>query len=484
MNKFILTYIILFLASLTIGAQSPLDGLKKVQDAAGKATKTVQDATKGAQDAMKGAQDAAKGAQDAVKGAQDAAKGAQDAAKKSKEAIGQALQNYARMNNAIQGAPQVKVFTLLPGEPHTDSLSLATSDGSSDVTITFTYDQAESALKVVMESDKILHVFRRDAVYKDIIREWLLFKHRRLNVFKLPYEVESPADADYKISKAMKRSFGSRKARRDYMFHQWDDVTPFKQINTGKFSMLNDRIEQTYKVEEGVDNFSFTLRDVMVLTHNPKKPKKYNNYLIENLKDFNIHYMVVLMKDPCYGMENEIEEGNKACEELKTELEKLNTSFPDGVAQSVDQLKNFQTMRNTLLKKYSRKDMESPCENLQKSWNEYNALVDSLTSMTCNLSSELAERAANSEMVLGLDGRTAGIDALGLLFKARQIDELVNAWKVTRNRKDRGAYKQQCEKIISDAEKQVVGKYAVTKEQKDAVNTITKAIEYFNNTCK
>lgn len=493
MNKFLLTYIFIFFASMTVGAQNPLGGLKKLQDAAKGAQDAAGKAVKGAQDAVKGAQDAAgkaaKSAQDAAKGAQDAAgkaaKGAQDTAQKAQQAVGQALQNLAQNSNGAGGAPAIRVFSLTPDTPYTDSLSLATKDGTNDLTVTFTYNQDESTLTVKMESDKILHVFRKDAAYKDIIHNgFLIFKPRRLNIFKLPYEVDSPADAEYKVSKQMKKSIGSKKDRSQYVFHQWDEVSAMKPVPAGKFAMINDHIEQVYKVDDGSDNLTFTLHDVMVLTHNPKTPKKFNNYLIENLKDFNIQYMIVLMRDPCKGLEKDLEDAQKIYQELSDGFAKLNSTFPNGEAQSVDQLKNFQSSRNELLKKYAHKDVQSPCPDLQKVWDNYNACVDSLIGMTCNLSSELAERAANSEMVMGLDGRSNGIDASGLLFKARQIDELVNAWKVTRNQKDRTAYKLQCEKIINDAENQVVGKYAVTKEQKDAVNTIRKAIQYFNKTCK
>lgn len=474
-------------------AQNPLGGLKKLQDAAkgaqdaaGKAVKSAQDAAKGAQDAagkaVKGAQDAAKGAQDA---AGKAAKSAQDAAKKGQQAVGQALQNLAQNGNAAGGAPNIRVFSLSPDTAHVDSLTLPTADGAASITMTFTYNQAEGTLNVKMESDKILHVFRRDVKYGDVIHNrFLIFKPRRLNIFKLPYEVDSPADADYKVSKAMKKALGSGSALKQYVMHQWDEVNGMKPIPVAKYAIINDYIEQTYKIDDSADNIAFTLHDVMLLTHNPKTPKKYNNYLIESLKDFNVQYMIILMRDPCMGMDKEKEDLSKAYDELSGAMKNLSTTFPNGIAQSVDQLKTFQDSRNELLKKYSHNDMQSECPDIQDLLTKYNACVDSLMGLTCSLSSELAARAANSEMVMGLDGRSHGIDASGLLFKARQIDELVTAWKVSRNRKDRVAYKLQCEKIISDAEAQVVGKYAYTDEQKVAIKTIRQAIEYFNNTCK
>lgn len=377
-----------------------------------------------------------------------------------------------------------RMVSVSPTEAFEDSLTLMPGSDAADLHLKFVFDQDKSTLTVTMQSEKMLHVFRRDAKYRNVVGK-NIFHPRRIKLFKLPYNVESTATARYKIAKSTKKLLAPRKQRKNYVFHQWDEVGGMQPVNT-KYNMVNDNIEQVYKIDPTANSVTFNLRDVMTLEHDPAHPNKFENYVIDNLKDFNMQYQIVLLRDPCLGKDSLIAEASKLHKELQDAINSLNEAYPDGKTSTMELLDMFQNTRNGYLAKYGKRDEKSTCQDLQNTIDAYNACVDSLQSMTCTLTKEGLQKASEAEFVTGVEGRVRHIDSNSLLFKARQLDELVAQWKSlpASKTRERLYLLQQCDKVIADTEMQIKGRLASTPEQKKALETMRRAINYYNTVCK
>lgn len=367
---------------------------------------------------------------------------------------------------------------------YTDSLVLTDTAELADLFLTFKFDQEQSMLTVTLQSESMLHVFRRPTKYRKTIgSEWglLYYRSRLLKPLRLPYKVESAPKARYHLSKDVKRRLAPRKHRRRYEFHKWAEVagmTPIPQ----KYNMVNDKIEQSYRIDTSTVSVNFTLHDVMTMANNPRYPKEADGYILDNWKDFSIQYQIAIIRDYCLGMEKDVEAAWKQHEAVSAELAKLLQLCPSGQASTNEVHNTFHTMRNAALAKFPRKEFETKCPDLKDAWTCYNECVDSIIKLTCTVSDEAMRAEVSKDIVKTLSGGKH-IDEQSLLLKARQLDELTALWQLKTDRQERLNITQQCDKIIRDAENQTRDRLTSTPEQRKAVDMIQKAIAYYKKTC-
>lgn len=367
---------------------------------------------------------------------------------------------------------------------YTDSLTLTDTAELADLYLTFKFDQEKSMLTVTLESEPMLHVFRRDTKYRKTIgSEWgkIYYRSRLLKPLRLPYKVESAPKARYHLSKDVKRRLSPRKHRRRYEFHKWAEVTGMTPIPQ-KYNMVNDKIEQSYRIDTSTVSVTFTLRDVMTMANNPRYPKETDGYILDNWKDFDMQYQIAIIRNYCLGMDEEVAAAWKQHDAVAAELAKLLQLCPTGEVATNEVHNTFHTMRNATLAKFPRKAFETKCPDLQDAWTCYNECVDSIIKLTCTVSDDAMRAEVSKNIVKTLSGGKQ-IDETALLFKARQLDELTALWQLKTDRQDRLNITQQCDKIIRDAENQTRDRLAITPSQRQAVATIQKAIAYYKNTC-
>lgn len=389
------------------------------------------------------------------------------------------------LTSCLAWAQTQRSLTLLPDSVQTDSLILMAEGNESDLAIAFTFDQAQNILTVNLQSEQQLFVFRHETQYGNIIKRATMgLGTRQLNPFKLTYPVVSPDKAKYRVSLSIKHQLSPRGKRITHLFPSWVEVRGAQPIKA-KYAMVSDTVMQQFKVDPSVSQLSLTLHDVMTIAKDPDRPSKPNRFVIDNRRDFNIQYQITLKRDPCFGMEAQQAQADTLYHTLAEALHSLHEAYPTGEAKTVETLDEFHTTRNSLLLKYTfHNDSTIVCPDLKETWDNYNQLVTQLMNLKCTLSADVLKLAGSAEYVDAIDGRVHNLDLTAIMFKARQIDQLVAMWKMSTDRKQRIAIVQQCDRIVREAEDLCVGRIAYNDQQKAAIETIRKAIDYFNKTCK
>ena len=140
---------------------------------------------------------------------------------------------------------------------------------------------------------------------------------------------------------------------------------------------------------------------------------------------------------------------------------------------SKESLKIFEDMKATVQNQFQKKEVESPCPNVQTAWEQYNQFVDSIAAMKCEL--------------VGADG-TGGSgltpdDLKILMLKARQIDQTVSRWLISTDQIERQDLINDAQNNIKSGNELLGARNGATAEQKRVIALFRSAERYFNRTC-
>jgi hypothetical protein len=201
--------------------------------------------------------------------------------------------------------------------------------------------------------------------------------------------------------------------------------------------------------------------------------KKYNLFEIPFGRDLNQQYQITIERNPCFGLDTEVESAKKALEGVQTSFTSMKKKYGTGQVVSQESLKIFEDMKSTVQNQFQKKDVESPCPDVQTAWEQYNQYVDSIAAMKC--------------VVVGVTGVGGpGIspeDLKMLMMKTRQIDQTVSRWLVSSDPIERQDLINEAQNNIKSGNDLLGGRPGVTAEQKRVITLFRSAERYFNRTC-
>ena len=313
-----------------------------------------------------------------------------------------------------------------------------------------------------------LFVFQDDARYSQVVRRG------KLRPEKFPYVVSAGEHQRFRLSKDFRKSIA--KPRKKHVFKQWLTYEGLIPVPT-EFSMVNDFIEQKLDIKNRQSNVTVTLHDVFLMD---RDVKHQNTYWLVNGKDFNLKYEITIQRNPCFGLDADIQTATQSLSDLKKGYASFRSKFGSRKVASEEALTMFHKLQNTLLQQFPRRTADSPCPALQDTWTHYNLLLDSIAQMSCSVESagvvESADGTATAE--------TGGFDAASIFSRARQIDEQVSRWLLSSDVTERRDIARQCEQNIKDVNAMIKLRGAHTEEQRRAVRMFKAAERYFRSTCK
>ena len=361
-------------------------------------------------------------------------------------------------------AQTVRTISLAQGKSYTDHISLKPDSKDMDLMVKFVFSEDANTLTVTLISYRSLFVFWDNVHFKPLI------KGRKLRPAQLPYVVAfDPADK-YRITKLVKATIP--KPYNMYVFKRWIDYDGMQPVPT-EYKMENDFIAQTFNIKDKRTQVDLTLHDVFLIDKTEKK--KYNRYDIPFGRDLNLQYQVTIERNPCFGMDTEIDGAQKALAGVSKSYTSLKSKYGSGEVGSEASLKIFEEMKSTVLGQFHKDSVyaQSPCPEVQMAWSQYNQYVDSIAAMKV--------------VVIGpTGGANHGLspeDIKILLVKARQIDLSVSRWMVTADPIQRDDMIKAIQNNINTGIELLGGRTGVTAEQKQAVATFRAAEQYFNKTC-
>ena len=359
-------------------------------------------------------------------------------------------------------AQTVRTITVAQGKSYTDHISLKPDSKDMDLMVKFVFNEDANTLTVTLISYRSLFVFWDNGHFKPLI------KRRKLRPAKLPYVVAfDPADKYY-VTKLVKASIPQ--PRKEFIFHRWIDYDGLQPAPI-EYKMENDFIAQTFDVMNKRTQVSVTLRDVFLIDKTEKK--KYNRYDIPFGRDLNQQYQITIERNPCFGLETEVEGAQKALESVTQSYTSLKNKYGTGIVASQESKKIFDEMKATVQNQFQPKDVQSPCPDVQTAWDQYNQYVDSIAAMKVVV-----------EGPKGVGGGGLSPDDLKILMiKARQIDQTVSRWLVSVDPIEQQDLITQGQGAIKAGNDLIGSRTGTTAEQKRVLATFRAAERYFNSTC-
>ncbi len=365
-----------------------------------------------------------------------------------------------------------KVVTLTSDEPYVEWLGGRPEVDDHDVCLRLSFNEYENTLSVSLNStNSILFAFHRGVVYDNVFRGL-----RRLRPERLPYKVDFEPSCVFRMSKDVKREL--RPGAHTHSFRVWMEYNNMEPIQS-TLSLPEDSIAQTFRISTSIQDVSIRLRDIFMLDRKGSAPRQWNKYLISLYQDLHAEYNIRIVRNPCKGEEDAVVALNERHRQASHDIDNLMAAFNNGEIRSIEELENFNDMRNSLLMRHMRDNTVTNCPELAEAQASYNICVDSLLQMRFTLSDNI-----RSELITGFGTENERIDAEGLLFRARQLDELTAQWQLETSKSNRLSIIQQCRKIIDEAYAMVIGHRLMTDGDYRAMNIFNQAREHFLRTCK
>ena len=368
----------------------------------------------------------------------------------------------------LQGlsAQTVRNITVSQDTAYTDHISLEVDSRDKDVMVKFVFDEAANTLTVNLISYRTMFVFREDVRFKPTI------KGRTLRPDQLPYVVTFDPSEKYTISKVFKSTVP--RPRKKYVFKRWVDYEGL-QPAPQEYAMVNDYVSQTFDILGKRNQVKVTLRDIMLMDDISKHPNK-KRYEISYGRDMFREYNIQILRNPCFGLDEDMAAAKKAEEAVKNAYASIKGKFGKGEVGSQEILASFKDMQAMLLTQYPAKELKSDCPDFQNIWDSYNAYVDSIASMRC----VIAATSVNGGITVGQEGVSAKL----LHNRARQIDAMVTRWLISNDPIERRDIVKQCDSIIQGV-KELLTKQggARTSEQLRALEVFREAEQYYRLKC-
>ena len=363
-------------------------------------------------------------------------------------------------------AKTVKTITVADGVPFTDHIAMATDATDKDLMVKFVFDEKKNTLTVSVLSFRMLFVFWESTPYKGVVsRRWI-------HTDRLPYVVTAEEGQQFRLTKPFRNSLTH--PYKKHVFKKWIEYEGL-QPQEKELKMLNDYIDQTFDIQNKRNNVTVRLRDVMLMDATRQKGIN-TRYEIGFGKDLDTEYQITIQRNPCFGLEKEIESATKSLEAIKKSYKSLKAKYGKGTVNSDEGQKAFAELKATLTAQFQQINDSSACPDIQQCYTQYNLYADSLANMKVSI----AAPAESSEKILGAKGSEA--NAKIVLTNSRLLDNKVALWLNSRDPLERQDIVATCQSIIKDTK--LIISTLPSAQYKETIKVFNNAEQYFKKTCR
>ena len=350
--------------------------------------------------------------------------------------------------------------------PFVDQLAIKEDDKDMQLTFKILFDEDNNTLTVTLTSPKNLFVFWADVRYKQVFscKRWLQTE-------KLPYVVSSNTADKFQLSKNYYKTFP--RCRRKYNFAKWIEVEGAQPI-AHDLKLVNDSIVQVFTIQDKQAKFvTILLRHVLIMDEKDHKgPGRW--YDITYGRDFNEKYHVLIQRNPCLGLDDDIATAEGSLEAIQNSLNWFGKKYASGKVADEISMNDFQEMKRTLVEQFPKTTAVSPCPTVQQAREKYNAIVDSLQLINVTLDTVATDYGSADHANI----------AKNILSYSRMLDNAVARWLVSKDETERADLIDQCRCIIKDTHLFIKENPPVTPEEKHAVYLFYRAEQYYKKVCK
>lgn len=371
--------------------------------------------------------------------------------------------------SALRPVQTVKNITVSKDAPYTDHIALTSDATDKDLMVKFAFDEDNNTLTVNLISYRRLFVFWDDTRYKGAFSA-----SGKLHADKLPYIITSnPADR-FRLSKAYRKSLP--KPRKQHVFKKWIAYEGLQPVDKER-SIVNDYIEQTFDILNKRSSVVVSLRDILLMDQTGQTSEGFR-YELADGRDLSTDYQITIQRNPCFGLDDELATATKGLAGISSSYGKLKKRYGKGKVGSEEALKLFNDMKSVLTTQFTRQTNTSPCPDIQKAYDEYNLIVDSIS----RLNVKIENPGESASGIMGAKGRA--LNTKVVLSNARQLDQNVARWLRSHDEAERVDLKAQSQAIIKDTNAIIHTGSTQTAEERRALNIFRQAEQYFNKTCR
>ncbi len=360
-------------------------------------------------------------------------------------------------------AQTMKTITVGGQSPYTDHLTLSQDASDKDLMVKFIFNEGENTLTVSLVSYRSLFVFWDQVRYKPAV--W----NGKLRPQLLPYVTEGNPATKIKLSRKFKRSIPL--PRNNHVFNRWIAVEGMQPVPT-PYKLVNDIIEQKFDITGKREMVKVTLRDIFLMDKIPTRVGKADRYEITFSNDLNLQYQVLISRDPCFGMDEDVAAAQNAAASAKKGADAIKNRFGTGLVANKELLAIFEEMKDLFVQQFPIHEGTSNCPAVNQAWEDYNRSVSEITALECEVSLTGAA---------GVGGD--GVNARMLLTKARQLDNMVSRWMLTSDVIERRDIIAKGEAVIQEVDALVSQQGIKTDEQRRALDVFRQAQQFFKTNC-
>lgn len=348
------------------------------------------------------------------------------------------------------------------------------------IELRMSFNEDNNTVWVSLSSARYIFGLQSSARYEELFTKgYFCHLGGKFKSVNLPYEVKMDPQNKPRMKKYVRKSVGKYKIPRyKHYFRPWVSSA---DMTTSELpcEMLTNSMERVFKVHQGEDSTHIELRDLFLIDHKGISKRWYKKYIINQHRDLQMEYTLQLHRSPCFGKQEEIEARTARLQELREAHAQLLKLYPTGVNLTADAYNAFYFNRDSLLRVYPLKDLTEECPDLLELDTSYNLCVDSIFSYR----RYVKQSSAQGELIANLE-KAKELDAMNLMYKARQLDELTALWLVSKTHAERLTIRQQCGRVMREAEKMKEGRKVVNDEQRKALETYNKALKYYTETVR
>lgn len=366
-------------------------------------------------------------------------------------------------------AQTVKNITVSQTESYTDHLSMKNDSKDMDLMVKFVFNEEMNTLTVSVISYRTLFVFWDNTRYKGVI------KSRKIHPDKLPYVVSNNTSDHFKLTNSFCNSLPQ--PHHKYIFKKWVEVDGIQPVDN-EIKMVNDYIEQTFNIQGKRSNVTVTLHDVMLM--DLVKQKGLSRYYeIPYGKDLNTKYQVTIQRNPCFGHDEEVSAAQNSLAAIQKSYAAFKKTYSSGKVSDEGALKTFKDLQATLVAQFPKNTDSSACPDIQQARDQYNFIADSIQNL------KVVMETTSADVLAALGGEEGkALNAKLILSNARQLDNTVALWLVSKDDTERADLVEQGRDLIKDTSAMIGGGHGRTPEEQNAVSLFRKAEQYFNKVCK
>lgn len=357
-------------------------------------------------------------------------------------------------------AQNQKTVTVAHGKSYAESISLKKDARDMDMILKIIFDEPTNSLTVSLVSYRSLFVFNENVRYKQVVRRG------KLRPEHFPYVVESAPDMKYKLTDELKDQIPG--CNKKFVFQRWlnyDGLTP----QPTDYKMENDYIEQKFDIA-GMDTLaSISLHDIFVMEPSAKKRNRYD---VLHLARLDRKYNIRIVRNPCFGKEEEIEAARLSAETIRTAYENLHQRYVSEESMNKESVQVLEEMRQLLEQQFPKRKDTYPCPTINAYIRDYNNYADSicrLKDIFISIRNERPEMPLPAERIMGI---------------AKIIDRNVIRWVTSSDVVEKEDLIKRCRALLDEVNQYLYTDVELNEEQQIAVDVFLKAERYFKTTCE